>query len=174
MMAIAPPNLEPPYDPVYDYLEVWKVTITWDGDEYETRYIPDIGYESPEMLSDFKREFISDTMRYVGYASPSHNQYFVYSVMSKDEVLKQYWEEGCKDTFALVFNVHCYRCDEKPYKVKYHKKDIIDWLKDNQQRWLKIEVMSFWKIPKKEQEEIRSFIDEERAIEDYINRGGEL
>lgn len=172
-MAIDPPNMEPPYDPVYDYLEVWKVTITWDGDEYETRYIPDIGFESHEMLSDFKRDFYREVMRYVGYASPWKEQEFVYSKLSKEEFMKELLNENETDTFALVFALPSYHAEE-PYRTRYPKSKIVEWLKDNQERWLKIEVMSFWKIPKKEQEEIRSFIDEERAINDYINRGGEL
>lgn len=163
---------EPPCDP-YDDLEVWKVTMTWDGDEYETRYIPYIGYDSHEMLDDFKREFMTEVMRYVGYASPSREQEFVYTILLKEEVLKECKDEQYTDTFDLVSALPSYPAGE-PYKTRYYKKNIIDWLKDNQERWLKIEKLSFWKIPKEEQASIRSFIEEERAINNYINRGGEL
>lgn len=173
MKAIDPPNLEPPCDP-YDYLEVWKVTITWDGDEWETRYIPYIGYDSHEMLSDFKREFYTEVMGHVGYPFPEYDDTYVYSRWSKDALLMVI-EGKREDTFDLVSSIPFYLLGNFPDRFGgYHKKNIINWLKDNQERWLKIEVMSFWKIPKKEQKEIRSFIEEERAIEDYINRGGEL
>ena len=172
MMAIDPPNLEPPYDP-YDDLEVWKVTISWDGDEWETRYIPYIGFDAHQMLDDFKREFYTEVMRYVGYASPSREQEFVYTVLKNEEALEDCWDEGYMDTFALLYEISSYPCGE-PYKTKYYKEEIIKWLKDNQDRWLKIDVMNFWKIPKDQQKEIYSFIEDERAIEDYINRGGEL
>ena len=173
MMAIDPPNLEPPYDPIYDDLEVWKVKIEWDGDEYDVRYIPYIGYDSHEMLMAFKREFYKEVMRYVGYASPSREQEFVYTVLTNEEALEDCWDEHYLDTFALLYDISSYPCEE-PYKTRYYKKDIIDWLKNNTKRWCKIEVMDFWDIPEEKQKDIRSFIEEERAINDYINRGGEL
>lgn len=173
MMAIDPPNLEPPCDPLYDNLEVWKVTITWDGDEWETRYIPYIGFDTHQMLGDFKREFYTEVMRYVGYASPSREQAFVYSTFTKEELLNDCKSEGYEDMVALLSDIHAHYAGE-PYKTRYHKEEIIEWLKNNQDRWLKIDVMNFWKILEDQQKEIRSFIEEERAIEDYINRGGEL
>ena len=173
MKAIDPPNLEPPYDSLYDDLEVWKVTIIWDGDEWEIRYIPYIGYDSYEMLDSFKREFHKEVMRYVGYASPSREQAFVYTVLKKEEALEDCWNEGYMDTFALLFDIPSYPCEE-PYKTRYYKKDIVDWLMNNTERWCKIEVMNFWDIPEEKQKEIRSFMEEERAIQDHINRGGEL
>lgn len=168
MMAIDPPNLEPPYDP-YDDLEVWKVKIEWDGDEYDVRYIPYIGY-SHEMLDSFKREFHKEVMRYVGYASPSREQAFVYSILTNNEALEDCWDEGCIDTFTLLFDIPSYPSEE-PYKTRYYKKDIIDWLKNNTEQWCKIDVMNFWDVPEEEQKKIRSFIEEERAIGKAINEG---
>ena len=173
-MAIDPPNLEPPYDPVYDDLEVWKVKIEWDGDDYDVRYIPYIGYESHEMLMAFKREFHKEVMRYVGYPFPEYDDTYVYSRWSKDALLMVIEGEQ-EDTFDLVSSIPFYLWGNFPDRFGgYYKKDIIDWLKNNTERWCKIEVMNFWDIPEEKQKEIRSFIEEERAIEDYINRGGEL
>lgn len=162
MMAIDPPNLEPPYDPVYDDLEVWKVKIEWDDDEYETRYIPYIGYDSHEMLTAFKREFYADVMMSIGYASPSLEQGSVYSVLNKSEAILLNEKEGYVDTAALLKDIGSYPADE-PYMTRYSKKEIVDWLKDNTERWRKIEVMDFWDIPEEKQKEIRSFIEEMRA-----------
>lgn len=173
MMAIDPPNLEPPHDPIYDDLEVWKVKIEWDGDEYETRYIPYIGYDSHEMLMAFKREFYANVMRGIGYASPSLDQGFVYSIFKKSEAILLNEKEGYIDTVALLKDIGSYPADE-PYITRYYKKNIVDWLMNNTERWCKIEVMKFWDIPEEKQKEIRSFIEEERAIQNHINRGGEL
>ena len=171
-MAIDPPNLEP-CDSIYDDLEVWKVKIEWDDDEYDVRYIPYIGYDSHEMLMAFKREFYADVVMSIGYASPSLDQGSVYSILKKSEAILLNEKEGYVDTVALLKDIGSYPADE-PYMTRYSKKEIIDWLMNNTERWRKIEVMNFWKIPEDQQKEIRSFIEEERAIEHYINRGGEL
>lgn len=154
--------IDPPCDPVYDDLEVWKVTITWDNEEYETKYIPYIGYDSHLMLDDFKRDFYKEVMKYVGYASPSLEQEFVYSILSRAAIFQECWDNGYADTLALLFDIASYPAEE-PYKIKYYKKDITDWLKDNQERWVKIEVIDFWKVPEEEQKEIRSFIEENKS-----------
>lgn len=173
MKAIDPPNLEPPYDPIYDDLEVWRVTITWDDDEWETRYVPYIGYGSYETVNNFKREFYREVMRYVGYASPSREQNFVYTVFTKEELINDCKNEGYEDMVALLSSIGSYPAGE-PYMTKFYKKEIVDWLKDNRERWLRIDVMNFWDIPEDKQREIRSFIEEERAIKKYTNSGGEL
>lgn len=174
MRAIDPPNLEPPYDPLYDDLEVWKVKIEWDGDEYETRYIPYIGYDSHQMLDSFKREFYKEVMGYVGYPFSEYDDTYVYSRWSKDALLMVIEGEQ-EDTFDLVSSIPFYLWGNFPDRFGgYYKKDIVDWLMNNTERWCKIEVMDFWDIPEEKQKEIRSFIEEMRAIQDHINRGGEL
>lgn len=171
MLSIDPPNMEPPCDPVYDDLEVLKVTITWNDEEYGVRYIPYVGYDIHPPLDDFKREFFNDVMLEVGYPFPEIDDTYVYSRWSKDALLMAI-EGEARDTIDLVSSIPFHFFGKFPdHFGGYYKKNIIDWLKDNQRRWLKIEVTDFWKVPEKEQKKIRSFIEEERAISKAINEG---
>lgn len=163
-MLIEP--FEPPYDEVYDTLEVWKVTILWDGDEYETRYIPDIGYDSCELLDGFKREFYADVIRSLGYLSKWTD--FVYILNPK-----VFTKVDRLDSAELLASIPSYPWLESSRARMYTKKNVVDWLKDNSERWLKIEVMDFWQIPEREQDKVRDFVEEERALQNYYNNGGE-
>lgn len=152
-IAINPPNLEPPYDP-YDDVEVIKVEIKWNDDLFAREYIFDFGFEPVDRLTRLKNEFYKHVCNEI-----------------TQKTIEYFRQEEMIDTAELL---------EAMERIRYiHSEDsgiksIVNWLKNNENRWLTIEYMDFYDIPSENQKEIRSFIEEERAIQHHINRGGEL
>lgn len=157
----------------YNYVEVWKAAIMWNGEEY-VRYMPHRGYDDYSFLYDFKREFYKYVMLEIGY--PSERDVFIYSAFSHEELVDNRKREEMFDTAKLLCEIPHYPIGggELPYKNRYVKDDVVNWLKGNSHLWLNIEKVDFYDVPVDEQKRIRMIVEEEEAIQRYLNRGGEL
>lgn len=156
-------DIAPPSDPLED-LEVWKVAITWDNDLYLIKYVPDLGYKSHEELEAIEREFFHDVMEDIGYKDsndPSHT--FIYSVKFRDEDIADREEDDMEDSANMLSVIPSYPTDNPMFRVRYCRKDIEDWLKNNRKKWLSIEVFEFGRIPAAVQRTIRERIREEQV-----------